>query len=159
MAHISRKISTKSLNVQTVPSDDLSATLVALKDEAKRLQGEVKAKSAVVNIFKGEDKIIAKNPQYVPCSLRLATDADKKALGVHCHGVVGDIKCLKCGTLRVCNKQDLFQSKFCKEHVKEAKKEAQKAKRAAKANSPAVLKAKIEAAKKKLAALNTKKTA
>jgi len=73
----------------------------------------------------------ARNPQYVMGSLRAATKEDEAALS-HCHGQVAEITCEVCGKVRVVNKQDAKQVRFCKEHKAEARKAISKAKRAEK---------------------------
>ena len=129
--------------------EGLAETLASKRDELRTLKAEAE-------LADWEAKTSAKNPQYVPGSVRKATDEDKALLGVHCHGEVCEIVCLECGKTRVINRQDAFQSRYCKEHVKEGKKAAARERRAAKVADPAKAREQIAALEAKIAALKAK---
>jgi len=103
------------------------AVVAGLMETLSAKQQAVKALKGQVALEAWETKTKARNPQYAMGSVRKATDADKALLGAHCHGEVCEIVCLECSQTRVINKQDAFQSRYCKEHLREAKK-ASKAK-------------------------------
>jgi hypothetical protein len=105
-----------------------------------------------------EKKTIARNPQLVLGSLRIATVEEAATLS-HCHGEIAEIRCAytgtngECGETRIVNKQDAFQVRYCLEHKSESKKAARAAKSAVDANDPAKAQAAIA---RKMAALQAK---
>jgi hypothetical protein len=132
--------------------------LAAVEAEEKRLKAlKAQVKEATENAA-WEEKTLAKNPNYVPGSLRKATDADRAILS-HCHGEVCEIRCESCGEVRVVNKQDAKQCRFCTDCKKTATKNAAKVKRAEKrlsGKSVEALQAEIAEAQKALEALQSK---
>ena len=124
------------------------AALRAVKAELKKAEANAK--------WEADTK--ARNPQFVLGSVRKATAADEAELG-HCHGEVCSIECATCGEVRVVNKQDAFQARYCKACKKGADKDRAKSKRADKrlaGRSVEDLQAEIAEAEAALAALATK---
>jgi hypothetical protein len=144
--------------VSGVGSEVTLTGLAALEAEEARLKGlKAQVKEATENAA-WEEKTLAKNPNYVPGSLRKATDADRALLS-HCHGEVCEIRCESCQTVRVVNKQDASQVRFCVDCKKTATKSAAKTKRAEKrlsGKSVEALQAEIAEAQKALEALQSK---
>jgi NAD-dependent SIR2 family protein deacetylase len=122
-------------NVATSTASELTISgLADLQNKEAQLKELKKQLKIAKDRKEWEAKTQKLNPQYVVGSLRVATAEDEAALS-HCHGQVADIKCQMCGKVRVVNKQDAFQVKFCEEHKKEARKAKAKAKRLEKALS------------------------
>lgn len=116
-------------NVATSTASELTISgLADLQNKEAKLKELKKQLKAAKDRKEWEAKTQARNPQYVAGSLRAPTAEDEASLS-HCHGQVADIKCEVCGKIRVVNKQDAFQVKFCVEHRKEAQKVKSKAKR------------------------------
>lgn len=129
--------------------------LAKLEAQKTALKAEAKVLKTAAKLAEWEKAKKAKNPAFVLGSTRKATEADEAILG-HTHGQVCEISCQaeECSTIRVINKQDAFQVRFCQAHKKEAQRTAGKVRREAKktaARTPAVLKAEIAVAKKELA--------
>lgn len=118
---------------QNTNTDTVSAiaNVDKLLEEQKLLKKALKEKKALSDwekkIVDGTDDRLG-NKQYVVGSVREPTAKDETELG-HVHGKVCEIKCQTCGVIRVINKQDAFQVRFCKKHKSEARKEKAKAKR------------------------------
>jgi len=110
---------------QVQPQQNPSLTV----DQLKALTAELAAKKRLVkeqqDLQAWEQKISARNPRFVPGSVRKPTDADTAVLG-HIHGLVCEITCESCGKVRVINKQDAFQVRFCQDCRKVASREAAK---------------------------------
>jgi predicted alpha-1,6-mannanase (GH76 family) len=116
----------------TNTATNITANLNELKAKEQELKDAKKALKVAQKLKEWEAETKARNPQYVMGSLRQGTDADEANLG-HCHGQVCEITCEVCGKVRVVNKQDAKQCRFCKEHKNEARKATAKAKRLEKA--------------------------
>lgn len=99
-----------------------------LKAKEKELREKKKALKEAQERQAWETKTKQRNPQFVVGSLRRPTSEDEATLG-HVHGWVCSIECASCGKVRVINKQDAFQVRFCSECKTEARKAAAKAKR------------------------------
>lgn len=105
-----------------------------------------------------EKKTLARNPQLILGSLRVATVEEAATLS-HCHGEICEIRCAytgangECAETRIVNKQDAFQVRYCLEHKSESKKAARTAKKAVDANDPVKAQAAIA---RKMAALQAK---
>jgi hypothetical protein len=101
-------------------------------DQLKALTVELAAKKRLVKeqqeLQEWEEKTTARNPRFVPGSVRRPTEADTAALG-HVHGLVCEIACESCGKVRVINKQDAFQVRYCQDCRKVAGKAAGRDKR------------------------------
>lgn len=139
---MSKKTNTKS--GQGTPTIEGIADLEARKAALKE---QVKAEKAAAKLAEWEQRTKERNPAFMVGSTRKATEADEAILG-HVHGQVCEIKCQHegCSTVRVINKQDAFQVRFCQEHKKTAGRARAKARRQAKhaaARTPEVIRAEI----------------
>ena len=116
----------------------------SVKDLQRELAEKKAAVKAAAKLADWEVKTSARNPQFVPGSVRKATEEEKATMKC-CHGMVCEIVCASCGETRIINTQDAFQVKYCGTCKKEAKKEAGKAKRAAKGKSTEEIESQIAA--------------
>ena len=145
-----------SLNNTLVGTCGSEAVVTGLAEALASKQQAVKSLKVQVEREEWETKTKARNPQYVMGSVRKATDADCALLGAHCHGEVCEIVCLECSQIRVINKQDAFQSRYCKEHLREAKKVASAGRRAAKVQDPRKIDAQLAKLEAKMAELKAR---
>ena len=132
------------------------AVVAGLAEALASKQAAVRGLKAQVEREEWETKTKARNSQYVVGSVRKATDADKALLGAHCHGEVCEIVCLECSQIRVINKQDAFQSRYCKEHLREAKKAASAGRRASKVQDPRKIDAQLAKLEARMAELRAR---
>ena len=115
------------MNQNNINTDTITAiaNVDALLKEQKELKKALKEQK---DLEAWETKTKERNPQLILGSVRKPTTADENELG-HVHGMVCSITCQTCGVVRIINKQDAFQVRFCKEHKSEARKAKAKAKR------------------------------
>jgi hypothetical protein len=110
---------------------NVSIDLETLKAKQRELTELLKLQKVATVNTEWERKTKARNPALILGSLRVATLEDTATLG-HVHGLVCEIACSfgGCEEIRVINKQDAFQVRYCTEHKKEAQKEKMKERRA-----------------------------
>lgn len=116
-----------------------------LAAQEQALKEQIRAKKEQAKLEAWEKKTKQRNAAFVLGSTRPATEKDAEAVG-HLHGKsVCEIKCQHegCGTIRIVNKQDAFQVRFCQEHKKMASKARAKAKRESASKSPEAIQARI----------------
>ena len=131
------------------------AVKLAKVEEAERTAWEQEIVTGICR----NGKVRRANPQLVLGSLRTATEAEAATFS-HCHGQVAEIRCAKadCSATRLINKQDAFQSRYCKAHLTEGRKAARKEVKEIKQTTPEAIKASIAAKMAKLDAKLAKLT-
>ena len=102
--------------------------LATLKNLTEELAAKKRAVKDAEELADWEQKTSARNPAFVPGSVRSPSIEEISVLG-HTHGKVCTIRCQACGETRTINKQDAFQVRYCKDCRKEANRETSKEKR------------------------------